>query len=49
MTVRSASSHANPFTFTGREWDSETGLFYYRARMYSCAAGEVLQQGSGGL
>lgn len=23
---------ANPFRFTGREWDSETGLYYYRAR-----------------
>jgi RHS repeat-associated protein len=24
-----------PFRFTGREWDAETGLYYYRARYYS--------------
>jgi RHS repeat-associated protein len=24
-----------PFRFTGREWDPETGLYYYRARYYS--------------
>jgi RHS repeat-associated protein len=23
-----------PYTFTGREWDRETGLYYYRARYY---------------
>ncbi|MFA7403470.1 MAG: RHS repeat-associated core domain-containing protein [Pelobacteraceae bacterium] len=23
-----------PFTYTGREWDKETGLYYYRARYY---------------
>jgi RHS repeat-associated protein len=25
----------NPYTFTGREYDVETGLYYYRARYYS--------------
>ncbi|MBI4653414.1 MAG: RHS repeat-associated core domain-containing protein [Nitrospirae bacterium] len=25
----------NPYTFTGREYDSETGMYYYRARYYS--------------
>src|SRR5579863_2962864 len=25
---------ANPFRFTGREWDSATSLYYYRARYY---------------
>ena len=30
-----ASSVGNPFMFTGREFDSETGLYYYRARYYS--------------
>jgi len=24
-----------PFQFTGREWDAETGLYFYRARYYS--------------
>jgi RHS repeat-associated protein len=28
-----------PFTFTGREYDPENGLYYYRARYYDPAAG----------
>lgn len=31
---RSNGSVPNPFTFTGREWDASTGLYYYRARYY---------------
>ena len=30
-----ASSVGNPYMFTGRRFDSETGLYYYRARYYS--------------
>jgi hypothetical protein len=30
----SAGSLVNPFQYTGRELDSETGLYYYRARYY---------------
>lgn len=33
----------NPYFFTGREWDSETALYYYRARHYDPAAGRFLQ------
>lgn len=33
----------NPYYFTGRMLDSETGLYYYRARMYSPALGRFLQ------
>jgi RHS repeat-associated protein len=29
--------------FTGREFDEETGLYYYRARMYSSKTGRFLQ------
>jgi RHS repeat-associated protein len=30
-----SGSQANfPYAFTGREWDRETGLYYYRARYY---------------
>src|SRR5205814_3098155 len=32
----------NPFQFTGREWDSETGLYYYRARYYDPHAGRFI-------
>jgi YD repeat-containing protein len=28
----------NPFQYTGREWDAETGLYYYRARYYDANA-----------
>ena len=41
-TVRSASNYANPYTYTGRRWDSETGLYYYRARYYHPALGRFL-------
>ena len=37
--TRSASSYANVYTYTGRQLDTETGLFYYRARMYSAQLG----------
>lgn len=32
-----------PFRYTGRRWDSETGLYYYRARYYSAKLGRFLQ------
>jgi len=28
-----------PYTFTGREWDKEIGLYYYRARYYDAETG----------
>ncbi|MDP2929645.1 MAG: RHS repeat-associated core domain-containing protein, partial [Candidatus Omnitrophota bacterium] len=37
------SSVGNPYMFTGREYDPETGLYYYRARMYSPDLGRFLQ------
>lgn len=33
-----------PYTYTGRELDSETGLYYYRARYYDPATGRWLQK-----
>jgi len=35
---------ANPFRFTGREWDSETSLYYYRARYYDSLFGRFLSE-----
>ena len=32
----------NPFAFTGREWEQETGDYYYRARYYDPHAGRFL-------
>ncbi len=37
------SALQNPFRFTGREWDEESGLYYYRARYYDTALGRFLQ------
>ena len=39
--VLSESRVGNPYTFTGRRLDAETGLLYYRARMYFTAAWKV--------
>jgi RHS repeat-associated protein len=33
-----------PFGFTGREYDSESGLYFYRARYFSPEIGRFLQQ-----
>ena len=41
-----ASRVGNPFTFTGREFDTETGLMYYRARTYHTVQGRFNQQDS---
>jgi RHS repeat-associated protein len=35
---------ANPFRFTGREWDPETNLYYYRARYYDPLWGRFLSE-----
>jgi len=32
-----------PYTFTSREFDGETGLYYYRARQYDTATGRFTQ------
>lgn len=31
-------------TFTGREWDKETGLYYYRARYYDPMEGRFISK-----
>ena len=37
------STIGNCYMFTGREYDAETGLYYYRARYYLPAIGRFLQ------
>lgn len=39
---RSGSATANPYLFTGRRQDAESGLYYYRNRMYDPAQGRFL-------
>jgi RHS repeat-associated protein len=38
-----ASATGQPYRFTGRRYDPETGLYYYRARYYSPQLGRFLQ------
>jgi len=38
-TARTTSAENNRYTYTGREWDLDSGLYHYRARMYDSASG----------
>src|SRR6266704_4702176 len=40
----STGSLVNPFQYTGREFDTETGLYYYRARYYDPNTGRFLAE-----
>jgi len=42
----SSGSLTNPFQFTGREFDTETSLYYYRARYYDPKPGRFLSEDS---
>ncbi len=41
-TTRTASFIANPYLFTARAYDTESGLYYFRARMYEGRKGRFL-------
>ncbi|HXZ29068.1 MAG TPA: RHS repeat-associated core domain-containing protein [Terriglobales bacterium] len=38
----STGTLTNPFRYTGREFDAETGLYYYRARYYDPSMGRFI-------
>jgi RHS repeat-associated protein len=44
--VRSVSSYANAYTYTGRQLDAETGLYYYRHRSYHSQLGRFASRDS---
>jgi len=43
VIIDSITLFDNPYQFTGRQYDSETGLHYYRARYYNAEIGRFLQ------
>jgi RHS repeat-associated protein len=47
--MSSTGSIENPFRFTGREWDAETGLYFYRTRYYDPEVGRFIQRDKIGL
>lgn len=42
--MASTGTLPNPFQYTGRDYDSETGLRYYRARYYDPAIGRFISE-----
>jgi len=48
-TGASASTIGNPYLFTGREYDPETGLYYYRTRYLDPAAGRFMSRDTIGI
>ncbi len=44
VPARKGSAGVQPFAFTGREWDVELGLYYYRARYYDPKVGRFLSR-----
>jgi len=46
--VEAGASEAG-YSFTGREWDPETSLYYYRARYYNPTAGRFISEDPFGL
>jgi RHS repeat-associated protein len=42
--VQDTGGVAQPFAFTGREFDAESGLYFYRARYYDAATGRFLSE-----
>jgi RHS repeat-associated protein len=42
--VKLSTGFRNSYTYTGREWDKETGLYYYRARYYDPMEGRFISK-----
>jgi RHS repeat-associated protein len=46
--LKEAGDIPNPFRFTGREWDAESGLYYYRTRYYDPSLGRFISRDAAG-
>jgi RHS repeat-associated protein len=42
--VSNSNNPANPFTYTGREFDTKSGLYYYRSRYYAPDQGRFISE-----
>jgi RHS repeat-associated protein len=42
ITSQSSSTHKPLFAYTGREWDADAGMYYYRARWYDATVGKFI-------
>jgi len=42
LIIRTVSAVDNPYAYTGRRWEPETGLYYFRARYYGPKLGRFL-------
>jgi RHS repeat-associated protein len=49
IRLESAVANGDRFKYTSREYDSELGLYYYRAREYAPTAGKFLSEDPSGL
>ncbi len=47
--IGSTGSVTNSFGFTGREFDTETNLYYYRARYYDPQTGRFISEDPAGF
>lgn len=43
-STTSTGTTRNPYRYTGRDFDSETGLYYYRARYYDSSTGRFISE-----
>ncbi len=49
ITYQQDPNFKQPYTYTGREYDEESGLYYYRARYYDAKVGRFITEDPIGL
>ena len=47
--LRPSTDFMDSYTYTGREWDREAGLYYYRARYYDPRDGRFISKDTAGI
>ncbi|MCP3686340.1 MAG: hypothetical protein GY861_27160 [bacterium] len=49
ITSTLSQDYFSPYAYTGREWDEDAGLYYYRARYYDAGLGRFISEDPIGL